>query len=102
MIANLGQFMDLRDRWQQNAHTRRKQFELDPIASVLAACSRELAAILDAGEAQPMTPAAYAAQAGVSQQAVTGWCRNGRLEAYRRNGRWLIPAGAVPRPEALA
>lgn len=100
MIANLAQIQALHGSWQQSAYSRRKQFSLDPIASVLAACAEELAAILEAGAAQPMTPAAYAAQAGVSPQAVTGWCRNGRIEAYRRNGRWQIPAGAVLRPEA--
>ena len=99
MIANLEQIKDLRDRWHASASVRRSQFELDPIASVLAACAQELAAVLDAGTARPMTPAVFAAQAGVSPQAVTAWCRGGRLEAYRQGGRWLIPAGAKLTPE---
>ena len=43
----------------------------------------------------PMSPAEYAIREGVTEQAVTGWCRRGELEAFRdARGRWRIPPHA--------
>lgn len=37
-----------------------------------------------------LTPTQYAARHGLTRQAVTAQCRNGRLPAKRIGGRWLI------------
>ena len=87
---------DLRDRWRSDAETRKARFPADQIANVLELAAAELDEVIVGLSTQPLSPAEYAVKAGVSPQAVTKWCRQGRLEAYRDEcGRWWIPPHAA-------
>lgn len=82
----------LRDRWRSDAASRKERFPADQIANVLELAAAELDEVIVGLSTQPLSPGQYAVKAGVSPQAVTKWCREGRLEAYRDEcGRWWIP-----------
>jgi hypothetical protein len=86
---------DLLGRWRQDADSRKRRFPNDPIATALEVCAAEVDEILLGLSAVPLSPGEYARLHGVTPQAVTQWCRTGRLEAYRDStGHWRIPPHA--------
>jgi hypothetical protein len=88
-------FDDLLGRWTADAETRRSRWPDDPIATTLDLCAAEIREVLAGMSAVPLSPSEYALREGVTEQAVTGWCRRGELEAYRdERGRWRIPGHA--------
>ena len=97
-------FDDLLSRWASDAAARRARWTDDPIAATLDLCSSEIREVLAGLSVIPLSPAEYALRDGVSEQAVTSWCRRGELEAFRdTRGRWRIPPHArraVPKGKA--
>lgn len=88
-------FDDLLGRWGADATTRRDRWPDDPMAATLDLCAAEIREVLAGLSVVPMSPAEYAMREGVTEQAVTGWCRRGELEAFRdARGRWRIPPHA--------
>ncbi len=99
-------FDDLLGRWAADAASRRIRYPEDPIATTLDLCGAEIREILLGLSVVPLTPAEFAEREGVTEQAVTAWCRRGEVEAFRdARGHWRIPPHAkrhVPKLQGVA
>ena len=88
-------FDDLLARWAADATSRRVRCTDDPIATTLDLCAAEIREVVLGLSVTPLSPAEFASREGVSEQAVTTWCRLGQVEAYRdTNNHWRIPPHA--------
>ena len=81
----------------RDVEARHKVSRVDPVADGMLFVLRDIEERITRAvrAAAPLTAAQFAARNGVSEQAITRWCRAGEIPgAYRGEGGWVIPADA--------